>query len=149
MTYTSDIEQLFGTMLQLGKLMSQQTAETHEEKTATMLQFFALHFLKEQPNGTVTDFCKFLNLSKSSATQLVERLVKAGLVRRIDDSADRRIIRLSITENGKKEFIVLKKKLMEKMHRIFSKVPQRDVRELIRIHTNLIETFKKEQTLTL
>jgi len=149
MAATSDIEQLFGTMLQLGKLMSQQTQETHEEKAATMLQFFALHFLKDRPNGTVTNLCKFLNLSKSSATQLIERLVKARLVRRIDDRKDRRIIRLSITESGKNEFIVLKKKLMEKMHRIFSKVPQSDLQELIRIHTNLIKTFKKEQNLEL
>lgn len=149
MSYSSDIEQLFGTMLQLGKLLSQQTTETHEEKAATILQFLALHYLKDQPNVTVTDLCKFMNFSKSSATQLVERLVKAGLVRRIDDSEDRRIIRLSITESGNNEFIALKKKLIGKMHRIFSKIPQSDLRELIRIHKNLIETFKKEQNIEL
>lgn len=145
MDNNSDFEQLFSTMMQLGKLMSQQTQETHEERTATMLQLMALQFLKEQPNGTVSELAKLLELSKSSATQLIERLAKAGLVKRINDKEDRRIVRLVITENGEKEFIALKKKLMEKMQKIFSKIPAKDLRELIRIHTNLIETLKNEQ----
>lgn len=145
MINTPDIEHLFNIMLQLGKLMSQHAQETHEEKTATMLQLSALHYLKEQPNGTVTDLAEFLNLSKSSTTQLIERLVKASLVERINDKKDRRIIRLFITKNGEKEFTVLKKRLMEKMQKIFSKIPAEDLCELIRIQTNLVETLKKEQ----
>lgn len=145
MSNTSDFEQLFNTMLQFGKLMAQQTQESHEEKMATRLQFFALKFLKDQPNGTIGDLAKPLHLSKSSTTQLIERLVKLGLVERVDDKEDRRIIRLVITENGEKEFVVLRKRLMEKMQKIFSKIPPEDLRELIRIHTNLIETLKREQ----
>ncbi len=145
MTNISDIEQLFSTMLQFGKLMSQHTQESHEERTATMLQFSALHFLREQPNGTVTDLANFLKLSKSSTTQLIERLTKASLVKRIADIEDRRMVRLIITEDGKKEFIVLKKKFIEKMQKIFSKIPARDLREIIRIQTNLVETLKEEQ----
>jgi len=145
MTNTPDFEQLFNTMMQLGKLMSKQTHETHEEHTATMLQLMALQFLKEYPNGTVSDLANFLKLSKSSTTQLVERLVKVESVERINDTEDRRIIRLNITENGQNEYIALKKKLMDKMQKIFSKIPTKDIRELIRIHTNLIETLKKEQ----
>jgi|EPASupsiteSAE347_1022098.scaffolds.fasta_scaffold00381_20 DNA-binding MarR family transcriptional regulator len=144
MAKNSDFEQLFNTVLQFGKLMSRQTQEDHEEKTATMLQYMALHFLKEQPSGTVGDLADFLKLSKSSATQLIERLVEANLVERINDKKDRRIIRLVITENGEREFIVLKKKLMEKMQKIFSKIPAKDLKEFIRIFKNLIEKLKNE-----
>jgi len=144
MIINPDFEQFFSTMMQFGKLMSRYIKETQEEKAATMLQLTALQLLIEQPNGTVSDLADFLSLSKSSTTQLVERLVGANLVERIDDKEDRRIIRLVITETGKKEFITLKKKLMEKMQKIFSKVPAKDLRELVRIYTNLIETVKKE-----
>ncbi len=145
MNNTPDFEQLFNTLLALGKLMSQQTQESHEERSATILQFSALNFIKEQPNATVSDLAVPLQLSKSSATQLVERLVKLGLVERTNDSDDRRIIRLNITNNGEKEFSALRNKMLEKMKRIFSKLPANDLRELIRIHSNLIETLKKEQ----
>lgn len=145
MNNNSDFEQFFSTMMQLGKLMSQQTQETHEERTATMLQLMALQFLKEQPIGIVSDLANFLKLSKSSTTQLVERLVKVGFVKRIHDKEDRRIVRLNITKDGEKEFEVLKNKMMEKMQKILSRIPAKDLHELIRIHTNLIETLKKEQ----
>ncbi len=142
---TPDIERLFNTMLQLGKLVSQQAQESHMQRTATMLQFSALHFLKEQPNVTVSDLAQFLQLSRSSATQLIERLVKSGFVQRVNDKKDRRITRLVITKLGEKEFIMLKGKLMKKMQKVFSKIPEKDIKELIRIHTNLVETLKKEQ----
>lgn len=145
MTNNSDFEQFFSTMMQFGKIMSRQTQEDYEEQTATMLQFMALQFLKEHKNGTVSDLANFLKLSKSSTTQLTERLVKARLVGRIDDKEDRRIVRLVVTENGEKKFVTLKKKLMEKMQKIFSKIPAKDLKNFIRIFINLTETLKKEQ----
>ena len=145
MNNSSDFEQLFNITMQFGKLMSHQSTQSYEERTATMLQFSAFSFLKDHSNSTVGDLARFLQLSKSSATQLIERLVKAKFVERTNDQEDRRIIRLVITEEGKKEFLTLKKDFMEKMQRIFSKIPAKDLRELIRIQTNLVETLKKEQ----
>ena len=145
MSKTLNMEQLFNTMMQFVKFMSHYSQESHEERLATMLQFSALSFLKDQPNGTVGELAKFMQLSKSSATQLIERLVNAELVERIHDQEDRRIIRLFITPKGKEEFITLRKNIMEKMNKFVSKIPAKDISELIRIHTNLIETLKKEQ----
>ncbi len=142
MNNTNLTEQLFSTLTQLKRLVSQQVYESHEEKVATMLQFSALNFLKDKSEVNVGDLAKFLQLSKSSATQLIERLVKMGLVKRINDRQDRRIIRLTITSKGEDEFIVLKTKLKEKMNRFLSKIPEKDIKELIRIHANLIETLK-------
>ncbi len=145
MATTPDIEQLFNIMMQFGKLMLHQSAQTYEERTATMLQFSALNFLKDHSDSSVGDLARFLQLSKSSATQLTERLVKTGAVERVEDPQDRRIIRLVLTSGGEKEFIVLKKDFMGKMKKFISKIPDRDIRELIRIYNNLIETLKKEQ----
>lgn len=145
MNNTSDIEQLFATMMQLGKLISHQTHEAHKEKISTMLQFAALNFVKEEPNSTVSDMARFMQISKSSATQMVERLVKAGFVERMNDKKDRRIIRIDITPQGKNECKILHQKMLEKMEVFASKIPSKDLKELIRIHAELIEALKKEQ----
>ena len=144
MAQSIEIEQLFSTMMQLGKLISQHAQESHEERTATMLQFSALHFLIENPEGTVSEVGEFLKLSKSSATQLIERLVKAAFVKRVEDAQDRRITRLHITEAGKTQANILKEKIMQKMGKIFSKIAKEDIKELIRIHNKLIDALKKE-----
>lgn len=144
MTYQVEIEALFSTMMQLRKLMAQRAEESHEQRAATMLQFSALHFLIDNKKGTVKELAQFLNLSKSSATQLVERLAKADYVIRLEDAEDRRITRLNITQSGKEKAEELKEKIKLKMSKIFSKIEKKDIQELIRIQTQLIDILKKE-----
>lgn len=139
------IEQLFNTMGQLRKLLEHPAHESHAQRATTVMQFSALKFLNNNHESTVGDVAVYLNLSKSSATQLIERLVKVNLVERTNDSDDRRIVRLIITPLGEQEIINLKKKFMDKMSKIFSKIPEEDLKELVRIQTDLINTLKKEQ----
>jgi DNA-binding MarR family transcriptional regulator len=138
-------EQLLNNMIQLGKFISGHTQESFEEKTATMLQFSALHFIKEQPKSTVSDLATQLKLSKSSATQLVERLEKSENIKKIEDRKDKRIIRLKISLKGEEEFKNLRKKKMEKIDALFSKMPKSDIKELIRIQNTLIRTLEGEK----
>ncbi len=137
------IEQLFNTLVQLRKLVAQQVQESYEEKSSTLLQFSALIFLIEQPKATVSELASFLRLSKSSATQLVERLVKLKQVARVPDEDDRRVVRLQITQQGKADLALLKEKMTDKMTKFLSKVPEKDLKELVRIHTDLIEGLKQ------
>ena len=139
------IDQLFNTMGQLRKLLETQTQESHVDKHATIMQYSALMFLKDNRSATVGDVASHLKLSKSSATQLIERLAKASLIDRINDKEDRRIVRISITSAGEQQVMDLKMKYREKMGKIISKIPDEDLKELIRIHKNLIETLQKEQ----
>jgi DNA-binding MarR family transcriptional regulator len=145
MTKQQYIEQLFNTMGQLRKLLESQAQESHEERAATMMQYAALKSLKGNEKSTVGDIAVQLKLSKSSATQLIERLVKADLVERFHDQKDRRIVRVAITSAGEQKMLELRKKFIHKMSKIFSKIPDADLKKLVRIHANLITTLQKEQ----
>jgi DNA-binding MarR family transcriptional regulator len=138
------IEQLFNTMGQLRKVLESRAQMIKDEKTATIMQYSALKFLKHNKNSTVSNLALYLRLSKSSATQLVERLVKVNLVERVSDKNDRRIIHLTITPVGEQKIIELRKKFINKIEKIFSKIPEEDLKELIRIHTNLIDALREE-----
>ncbi len=48
------------------------------------------------------DVADYLGISKSAVTQLLEPLVDKDLVRRRNDAHDRRVVRLSLSSNGKK-----------------------------------------------
>lgn len=140
-----DIEELFETMVQFGKIMSKEDPSvSHEKKAATMLQFSALKFVQANKDAAVNELGTTLHLSKSSATQLIERLVKTGLTTRTADQNDRRIIRLSLTSKGEKEIIKMKNRILEKIEKIFSYLPEQDIKELVRIHKTLIGNFEKE-----
>lgn len=143
MTKNTYIEELFNTMMQFGKLVTQQTNESHEERTATMLQFAALNILKNSPHQTIGDLADCLKLSKSSATQLIERLVNAGYVKRDSDRDDLRITHIALTHTGEYEIISQKKKMLQKIGNLFLKVPEKDIKELVRIYGAIIEGLKK------
>jgi DNA-binding MarR family transcriptional regulator len=137
------LEQLCDVMGQLRKLL--EGHESHEERAATLMQFSALNFLQRHHAATVGALAVHLKLSKSSATQLVERLVKAELVERKDDPEDGRIVRLHLSLRGEHQIAFMKKRYIDKISAIFTKVPDKDLRELIRIHTELIKTLQKEK----
>ncbi len=138
------IEELMSTMLQLGKLMSHRQQEHGMDKT-TMFQFITLQAIKQEPDVKVSGFCQNMKISKSSATQLIERLVKAGFIKRIRSTKDRRVVKLVITDAGEKELRKLRREVINKMKTLLSRIPERDVDELIRIHKNLIEVLNNEQ----
>lgn len=52
------------------------------------------------PSGTMKDFSERLMVSQSTVTQLAEKLVKRGLIERHADAADRRMVRLRMSEHG-------------------------------------------------
>lgn len=141
----NDLDQLIETMTQLGKLVKQEFTPMQDENSPTLLQILAVRYIYINKKVTIGDLAGNLQLSKSSATQLIERLVTAGLVRRVSDESDRRIIRLELTETGEKDIAAFKAKRIEKVKKIFSQIPVSDIKELIRIHTNIIETLKKDQ----
>lgn len=146
MSKQQNIEQLFNTMGQLRKLLESEAQESHEEKAATIMQYSALKYLSTNESCTVGTLAAYLRLSKSSATQLIERLEKSGFAERVDDKNDRRVVHVVVTKSGKEQLSELKRKFMDRVSRLFSKIPAQDLQELIRIHTELIETLKKEKT---
>lgn len=143
MSNTEELEKLFNTMVQLGKLMAQRTQESQEDQVATSLQFSALSSISEE-KLTVTELANNLKLSKSSATQLVERLVQSKYVNRSQDQKDKRIIRLELTEEGTKQVKVLKKKFISTLNDAFSDIPKSDILELTRIHSDMIVSLRRK-----
>jgi len=53
-------------------------------------------------DATMKDFSERLGVSQSTVTQLADRLVKRGLVDRLADPADRRVVRLRLSETGRR-----------------------------------------------
>jgi DNA-binding MarR family transcriptional regulator len=47
-----------------------------------------------------TDIARWLARSPNSVSMIVDRMVKAGLVRRVRDRSDRRVVRVAITTKG-------------------------------------------------
>jgi MarR family transcriptional regulator, organic hydroperoxide resistance regulator len=93
-----DVVEAFSSVF--GRLMGYATTEwiNVEISTAQIKVIFVLRF---GGSHTVNQLAERLNIGQSTASHLVEKLVQAGYVLRIDSTTDRRIIDLHLTEQGR------------------------------------------------
>jgi len=82
-----------------------------------------------------------LGKDKAAITRIMNALVKSGLVGRIQDQQDRRIVRAQITEEGEQAFIQVWPELMKLSDQALAGISVQDIvlmqRTLISINANL------------
>jgi len=135
-----DLDALILLTTQLLHRLGQKSEVKAGHRAATMLQVNSLIYLKNNPGVTMSDFSANLSLSPSSAAQLAERLNLIGYIKRSEDTKDRRTVRLAMTKKGTDYIEKIHRRMHKKFKRVFSKVPQKDIKELIRIQKELLNS---------
>jgi len=118
--------------------------QIYSEYNLTTEQYAVLVAIKHI-GGTArpTDVARWLGRSTNSISMIVDRMIKAGLVRRVRDRSDRRVVNVSITskaENALKPAILAGWEFIQK---ITSPLTYEDKHTFIRLHDTLrYEIFK-------
>lgn len=81
--------------------IGERLLEELAESEITYSQMQALRYLRSHRRVTVGDLAEGLNISYPSATNMVHRLEKKGLIRRIANPRDRRQVGLTLTDEGR------------------------------------------------
>jgi len=107
----------------------------------TTEQFSVLAAVKSR-GGSLrpTDLASILERSPNSMSMLVDRMVKAGLVRRTRDRSDRRTVHVSLTTKGENALEPATPTGWEFIQKILSPISDKDKHAL----ANLLETVKCE-----
>jgi MarR family transcriptional regulator, organic hydroperoxide resistance regulator len=82
----------------------------------------------------ITDLARGLGRSANSVSMIVDRMVKAGLVRRGRDRGDRRTVRVSITKKGEAAFRPATGAGLELIQEITSPLSNEDKRTFVSLH---------------
>jgi len=88
----------------------------------------------------VTDVARWLERSTNSVSMIIDRMVKAGLVKRVRDRKDRRAVCLSITSKGKNALKPATLGGLEFIRKILSPLSSEDKRTFV----SQLETLKYE-----
>jgi len=86
----------------------------------------------------ITDIARWLDRSVNSVSMIIDRMVKAGLVRRTRDRKDRRTVFVTVTSNTEKTYILASVAGWELIQEILSPLSDEDKRTLI----SLLETLR-------
>ncbi|GGN46022.1 DNA-binding MarR family transcriptional regulator [Actinoplanes campanulatus] len=90
--------QLLPVLSRLGRLLREIEGPDYPSSVATAV----LRKLTDEGPGRVTDLARLTRVSQPGMTQLIGRLEKADLVRRVPDPDDRRGVLVEVTEAGRK-----------------------------------------------
>lgn len=88
---------------------------------------------------TITELGDLVNLEKSTMTGVIDRMVRAGLVTREADPADRRVLRVWLTERGKKAQPGVAKVLAKSYGELTEGISDKDVERLEKMLGHMIE----------
>ena len=92
----------------------------------------------ERNNPSMKDIADMLRIAGPSVTVIIDRLVEKGELVRIEDPDDRRIVRIGITDAGKKTLKNGMKESEEGMKRLLSVLNENERAEFDRIITKII-----------
>ena len=107
-------------------------------------QFWALSRLSRQKTCQMHDLARLMNLKFSSATGLVDRMVRQGMVRRTRSDADRRAVLVTITAKGRKIFLQICQQKQRGIAKLFSRIGSKERGQYLEIIEKLVSSLSGE-----
>lgn len=115
----------------------------------TSPQFIALQWLIDEGNLTIGELSQKNGLAFSTTTDLVDRMEKNDLVKRIKDDSDRRVVRIQILDKGKKiikEVIHKRQDFLGDVLETFSSDQVNELSELLKILQKQMKHINDQKT---
>ena len=120
------------------KLMEKQALTGLHEAQFRLL--FQLHLVQMMP---MSGLGKNLYISKSHMTTLVDSLIKDGLVERHPDPYDRRVINVSITEEGRRKLSSIEELVRKELKKVISGLSTPHLQVLCSSSEQMLEILAK------
>jgi DNA-binding MarR family transcriptional regulator len=121
--------------------------EVWEELGLTMSQLRVLYMLQAAPGTPAGAVAAQLKVRPSTATGIVDRLVRQKLVRRERDDVDRRRVRISLTDKGREVITELDVRRRTVIWRIFRNFTGKELSEIDRAFTLLTAEAERQGVL--
>lgn len=112
--------------------------------TITPPQFIALQWLFEHGDMTIGELSNKMYLAFSTTTDLVDRMEKNDLVKRVRDEKDRRVVRIHLLGEGERVIEEVIEKRRQYLNSVLDNFDEKEVLLLSRLLSKLHEEMKKD-----
>ncbi|WP_026581852.1 MarR family winged helix-turn-helix transcriptional regulator [Bacillus sp. J33] len=122
-------------------IIKQKGREILSDFTITPPQFVALQWLFEEGDMTIGELSNKMYLACSTTTDLVDRMEKNNLVKRVKDPNDRRVVRIHLLEEGERIIEEVIKKRQEYLKEVLKDFSHNEVlflkENLMKLHHDM------------
>lgn len=105
-------------------------------------EIFTMLFLDKRKEITMTELVEYINSPMSTATGIVDRLVKNGYIKRGRSERDRRIVILRLTEDGSQLIKRLKDMILKYINIVVEDLTEEEKQFLTRIMLKIMHNFQ-------
>jgi len=132
-------EALHGLIMSVGRRRSLRDplAELTEVHGFTPAQVHAMGWLGLDGAMSMGQLAKLLGVTEKTVTGVVDRLENSGMVERVRDAEDRRIIHVQLTDKGRAEFHRMHERVLSHLERLMGALDAEDRGQLLRIFQKL------------
>lgn len=97
------------------------------------------------PEGSMTmgELSDALTVPLSTATRIADWLVENGYIQRINDSEDRRVVRVALTDSGRGLFEAIDRYVRERLHKILSCLTDEEMETFLRLVGKVVTGLKE------
>lgn len=120
-TVDPQLEEVIVNYGRIAGMLDPNRLEVWEELGLTMSQLRVLHLLNRTRFALAGTVAEVLKVRPSTATGIVDRLVRQGLVDRQRDPEDRRCVRIYLTENGREVIGDIRQRNQALLARLFQR----------------------------
>ena len=109
-------------------------------------QMVALDHVSRKTRVTMTEVSRILSTKTSSASVLVDRLIRQHMLRREHDDEDRRVIWISITPKGRKVVFQIRRQKCRSIQAVFGHLTEKErgqyLSVLLKVKERLSESYQ-------
>jgi DNA-binding MarR family transcriptional regulator len=133
----TEIEAMLAACRVLVAISAQSIAAVDD--TVDMPQFRALVVVASRSSATLGELADAAGMNMSTASRLCDRLVGMGLLNRTDDPANRRQLRLTLTDAGNNVVTQAMDKRRDALRPILMRLPKRSRAQLVELLTEFAD----------
>jgi DNA-binding MarR family transcriptional regulator len=133
-------DKLISTIFTLSRMMREKFVHgTKHHDSSSLLQVKTLGIVAELKNPSMKEIADCLHILSPSATDIINRLVKSGMLIRIKDAGDRRVVRLALTTKGRHMLSSGLREFARKIKNVMSVLNASEKKELTELLAKIIE----------
>ena len=114
-----------------------------DKPSITNAQWLALDVIARAKEASIKDIYSVLGVTSSAATQVVNGLVKMGLVGKKASAKDARVVVVSLTPKTKRMLEEIRARMLQNMSSLFSVLTKEEFETYRALHTKLVHAFDK------
>jgi len=122
--------------------LKRSSALKHDCSNLKGAEKHVLLLIYELKNGqpiTISEIANKIAVTLAAVTHQINPLEKLGLIKRLSDSGDRRVVLIELTKNGRTQVAKLKKEFAKKTQILAEFLGEKDTKDLIRLVKKMSE----------